>query len=80
VTAVPGILMLPVTMTAGYLNVVNNFLPKGLLLLTVLSIVMMGLMTIVFIQAFRTWYELLVGSEDTIVAAPEYAVVRVRED
>jgi len=80
VTAVPGILMLPVTMTAGYLNIVDNFLPKGLFLLTVLSIVMMGLMTIVFIQAFRTWYELLAGSEEILVATPEYAVVPVRED
>lgn len=59
VTAVPGILMVPITMSAGYLNVVNNFLPKGLYLLVVLSIVLMVLMGIVFVEAFRKWYELL---------------------
>lgn len=59
VTAVPGILMVPVTMSAGYLNVVDNFLPKGLYLLVVLSAVLMVLMGIVFVVAFRKWYELL---------------------
>ena len=29
VTAVPGIFMIPVTMTAGYLNVMDNYLPEG---------------------------------------------------
>ncbi len=64
VTAVPGLLMVPVTMSAGYLNVVNNFLPKGLYLLVVLSIVMMILMAVVFIEAFRKWYELLQTCEE----------------
>ena len=59
VTAVPGILMIPVTMTAGYLNITKNFLPKGLTLLVVLSTVLMVLMAIVFIEAFRKWYALL---------------------
>jgi carbon starvation protein len=56
VTAVPGILMIPVTMCAGYLNITANFLPKGLYLLASLSIVLMLLMAIVFIAAFiRCW-------------------------
>lgn len=59
VTAVPGLLMVPVTMSAGYLNIVSNFLPKGLYLLVVMSIILMVLMTIVFIAAFRKWYQLL---------------------
>jgi carbon starvation protein len=59
VTAVPGLFMLPVTMTAGYLNIVDNFLPKGLWLLVSLSAILMVLMGIVFIEAFRKWYDLL---------------------
>ncbi|MHC1726094.1 MAG: carbon starvation protein A [Syntrophobacteraceae bacterium] len=58
ITAVPGILMVPVTMTAGYLNVVDNFLPKKLYLLAVMSVILMFLMAIVFVDAFRKWYEL----------------------
>lgn len=63
VTAVPGLLMVPVTMSAGYLNIVNNFLPKSLYLLVVMSIILMVLMTIVFIAAFRRWYQLLQAPE-----------------
>ncbi|MHC1742457.1 MAG: carbon starvation protein A [Syntrophobacteraceae bacterium] len=59
VTAVPGILMVPVTMSAGYLNVVNNFWPKGLYLLVTLSIVLMIMMALVFIESFRKWYQLM---------------------
>jgi carbon starvation protein len=59
VTAVPGIIMVPITMSAGYLNVVNNFLPKGLYLLVSLSIVLMVLMAVVFIEAFKKWHQLL---------------------
>ena len=59
ITAVPGILMAFVTMYAGYLNVVDNFLPKHLYLLTVLSIIIMILMLIVFVGAIRKWLELL---------------------
>ena len=33
VTALPGIFMIPVTMTAGYLNINRNYLPKGMYLL-----------------------------------------------
>ena len=59
ITAMPGIFMIPVTMSAGYLNITKNYLPKGLILLAVLSVVLMILMAIVFIEAFRKWYELL---------------------
>jgi carbon starvation protein len=58
VTAFPGLFMIPVVMSAGYLNIVNNYLPKGLYLLTVLSIILMLLMTEVFVEAFRRWYQL----------------------
>ena len=59
VTAIPGLFMVPVTMSAGYLNIVNNFWPKGLMLLVVLSVILMILMSGVFVEAFRTWYKLL---------------------
>ncbi len=63
VTAVPGLLMVPVTMTAGYMNIAYNFWPKGLYLLVVLSVVLMLLMTVVFVEAFRKWHELLRAPE-----------------
>ena len=57
ITAVPGILMIPVTMTAGYYNVINNYVAKNYLL-SGLSIVLMILMAIVFIEAFLKWRQL----------------------
>jgi carbon starvation protein len=58
-TAVPGILMAFVTLYAGYLTIVGNFLPKKLYLLTTLAIIVMALMIIVFVGAIRKWFELL---------------------
>ncbi len=59
VCAVPGIFMIPVTMTAGIQNVFRNYLPKGLGLLVTLSVVLMVLMGIVFLLAFVRWASLL---------------------
>jgi len=59
VTGVPGLFMLPIVMYAGYLNITTNFMPKGLYLLATMSVVLMVLMTIVFVEAFRRWYALL---------------------
>ncbi len=58
-TAVPGIALAVATMIAGYLNITTNYLPKGNYLLVTLSIVIMILMVIVFVGAFRRWAELL---------------------
>ncbi|MFI5331339.1 MAG: carbon starvation protein A [Desulfobaccales bacterium] len=58
ITAVPGIFMAFITMWAGYENVMN-FLPKGLYLLGTLAIIIMLLMVIVFVGAFKRWAELL---------------------
>lgn len=68
VTGVPGLLMIPVTMAAGYLNITGNYLPKGLYLLVVLSVILMILMAVVFIEAFRKWYELLQTREERAAA------------
>jgi carbon starvation protein len=57
ITAVPGLFMIPVTMTAGYLNITRNYLPKGLWLNVILSAVLMALMTVVFLAAFRKWFQ-----------------------
>jgi len=59
VTAVPGIFMIPVTMTAGYLNITTNYLPKGLYLNAILSAVLMVLMGLVFAEAIWKWITLL---------------------
>jgi carbon starvation protein len=59
ITAVPGVLMAFITLYAGYLNIVGNFLPKKLHLLTSLSIIVMVLMIIVFVGAIKKWLELL---------------------
>ena len=59
VTGAPGLFMIPVVMSAGYLNIVDNFLPKGLYLLVTLAVVVMVLMVIVFVETFRRWYALL---------------------
>jgi len=58
VTAGPGLLMMPLVMWAGYLNITKNFLPKKLYLLASMSVILMVLMTIVFIEAFRRWHAL----------------------
>ncbi|HTG82186.1 MAG TPA: carbon starvation protein A [Geobacteraceae bacterium] len=79
VTAVPGIFMIPVTMTAGYQNITKNFLPKGLYLLVVLSIVLMVLMTIVFIAAFLRWFKLLQVKERVEDAYGESVIETVEE-
>jgi carbon starvation protein len=55
ITAVPGILMLPVTMTAGYYLVITNY-EQGKYLLVGLAVSLTVLMVIVFILAFRKWY------------------------
>jgi carbon starvation protein len=59
ITAVPGVLMAFITMYAGYLNVVDNYLPKHLYLLMVMSIIIEVLMVIVFVGAIKKWFELL---------------------
>ncbi len=58
-TAIPGVLMAGITFWAGYLQVVDIYLPKGQRLLALLAILAMLLMLLVFIGTFRKWYQLL---------------------
>jgi carbon starvation protein len=55
ITAAPGILMLPVTMTAGYYLIKANF-TEGHYLLVGLAAGLMILMTLVFVLAFKKWF------------------------
>jgi carbon starvation protein len=59
ITAVPGLLMTVITITAGIESVTDTFLPKDLYLLTGLAILVMCLMCVVFVGAFARWRELL---------------------
>jgi carbon starvation protein len=72
-TAVPGILMAFVTLYAGYLNIVDNYLPKKLYLLTVLSIVVMSLVLIVLAATIRRWVELL--NSKILIQLPDDKVI-----
>jgi carbon starvation protein len=55
ITGVPGVLMLPVTLTAGYYLIQSNF-NQGKYLLVGLAVALTTLMLIVFVLAFRKWY------------------------
>lgn len=57
--AIPGVFMALITFWAGYLQVTSIYIPKGQYLLASLAIVAMVLMLVVFVGAFRKWYELL---------------------
>ncbi|QNL51779.1 carbon starvation protein A [Olivibacter sp. SDN3] len=57
--AIPGVFMAFITFWAGYIQVTTMYLPEGEFLLAILAIVAMILMLIVFVGAFRKWYQLL---------------------
>lgn len=57
--AIPGVFMAIITFWAGYVQVVNMYLPHDEYLLAGLAILAMLLMLIVFIGAFRKWSELM---------------------
>jgi carbon starvation protein len=59
VTAIPGVFLAFVTMYAGYLNIVDVYLPKELYILATLSIIVMVMMIIVIIGTIKRWSELL---------------------
>ncbi len=59
VSAIPGIAMAIFTFWAGYIQVMDIYIPKGQYLLAVLAMIAMVLMLLVFIGAFRKWYQLL---------------------
>ncbi|GFK92867.1 Carbon starvation protein A [Fundidesulfovibrio magnetotacticus] len=58
-TAVPGLSLVCITMYAGFLQITNTYLPKNMYLLATMAIIVMCLMTIVIVSAFRRWMQLL---------------------
>lgn len=58
-SAIPGVFMAIITFWAGYLQVTTIYIPKEQYLLATLAVTAMVLMLIVFIGAFRKWYQLL---------------------
>lgn len=59
VSAIPGVFMAVITFWAGYLQVKDIYLPNEQYLLASLAVLAMLLMLIVFVGAFRKWYDLL---------------------
>lgn len=57
--AIPGVFMALITFWAGYLQVATIYIPKEQYLLASLAVVAMVLMLVVFVGAFRKWYQLL---------------------
>lgn len=78
-TAVPGIVMTLITLWAGYLNVVGNFIPKKLYLLTSLSVIIMALSAIVITSSFFRWRELMKIKEPVRDKYGELTLVAVDE-
>jgi len=58
ITAIPGFGLVGVTVWAGYLQIVNTYLPKGLYLLATLAVIVLVMMTVVIIGAVRRWIAL----------------------
>ncbi|MHC1789847.1 carbon starvation CstA family protein [Solidesulfovibrio sp.] len=58
-TAVPGLAMVCVTVWAGYLQIVNTYIPKGLYLLATLAVIVLALIAVVIVGTIRRWMRLL---------------------
>ncbi|WP_207795693.1 carbon starvation CstA family protein [Sphingobacterium haloxyli] len=58
-SAIPGIFMALITFWAGYLQVIDIYLPNEQYLLAAMAILAMVLMAVVFIAAFWKWYRLM---------------------
>ncbi|TDS13278.1 carbon starvation CstA family protein [Sphingobacterium paludis] len=58
-SAIPGVFMAIITFWAGYIQIVDMYLPQQQYLLAALAVLAMLLMLIVFVGAFRKWYSLL---------------------
>ncbi len=69
VTAVPGILMIPITLDAGYLNILNYLKLQTTTgyLLTTISVVLMILMVLVLAEAIWKWHVLLSEQKNSVV-------------
>jgi carbon starvation protein len=69
VTAIPGIIMIPITLDAGYLNILNYLKMQSATgyLLSAISIILMILIVMVLAEAIWKWYALLNEKSPVIV-------------
>lgn len=58
-TAIPAVFIAFVTVTAGWQNVMSNYLPNGKYLLVYLSVLVIGLVAVIFTISIRECYILL---------------------
>jgi carbon starvation protein len=65
-SAIPGVFMAIITFWAGYLQVMDIYLPKGQYLLAFLAVTAMVLMLFVFVNTFKRWYSLLHMKADKV--------------
>ncbi|MBI5022525.1 MAG: carbon starvation protein A [Ignavibacteriales bacterium] len=81
VTVVPMLFVAVTTLTAGWLNIVNNFLPltqnsqtalQGYIN-SILTAIIMVCAVIVLVEAFRKWYKVLVKKEYCVAGEVVYA-------
>jgi carbon starvation protein len=78
-TAVPGIVMTVITLWAGYLNIVDNFIPKKLYLLASLSAIIMALAAIVITSSLLRWRQLMKIKEPVRDKYGEWTLVPIEE-
>ncbi|MGE5627686.1 MAG: carbon starvation protein A [Solirubrobacterales bacterium] len=55
ITGIPTVIMAFITGDAAILNITGNYLPKGLMLMTVISGLLLVLMVIIVVESFRVW-------------------------
>jgi carbon starvation protein len=55
ITAIPMAFMTVITATAAILNITGNYLPKGLILMTIISALLLVLMVIIVIMSIKNW-------------------------
>ncbi|WP_286589568.1 carbon starvation protein A [Sphingobacterium sp. N143] len=65
-TAIPGVFMAGITFWAGYLQVMDIYLPNGQVLLAVLAVLAMFLMLLVFVGTFKKWYQLFKTKTESV--------------
>ncbi|NGF55224.1 carbon starvation protein A [Parapedobacter sp. SGR-10] len=65
-SAIPGIFMSVITYWAGYIQVVDIYIPNGQYMLASLAVLALVLMSIVFVAAFRKWFQLMSMPADKV--------------
>jgi carbon starvation protein len=76
ITFIPFILVAITTLYASYLNIVDNFLPKGAILLVILTVLIMLTSIGIIIDSFIKWYNWLVRKEPYAPFASDVEVER----